>query len=164
MRRQCWTYTLTIPLSQAKEIAKHWSTNRPTHPARSPTTAETSSLATKHSSQWTPASLQTGLAFLAVAYAVLLPATVRRLFMQACRNTDVHIDVVPVREDKPCDVYATTNAKRQRRRLTWSENVLRNAISPNTSVIIQMAVGDPAAERLFSVSRLAMRTATACPD
>ncbi len=146
---------ITIPLSKAKEIAKHWSATRPTHdPAQRPTTAETGSHATEQSRQWT-LPLATGLAVLAIAYAALLPTMLRRLFMQACRNTDVHIDVVLAREDKPCPVYATTNARRQQRRLTWSENILRNAISPNTLVTIQMAVGDPAADRLFKGNRRA---------
>lgn len=146
---------ITIPLSQAKQIGALWSTLLATqsNPSQQSAPADTPSPAARRASQWTRPAADNGLALLAVAYAVLLPAALRRLFTQACRKTDVHIDVIPHVPDEPCPVYAPTNATRQRRRLTWHENILRNAISPNTSVVIQMAVGDPAAERLFSMNR-----------
>ena len=153
---------ITIPISQAKEIGKRCSMTRatPDNPARKPNPVAINAHATNRASQWTLPAVEAGLALLAVAYAVLLPAALRRLFIHACRHTDVHIDVVPPLDDKPCLVYAPTDAKRQRRRLTWPENILRNAISPNTSVVIQMAVGDPSAQRLFGVSRAANGSVT----
>lgn len=149
--------SITIPISQANAIGRRLSTLRGTD-YQAPAPHPVDSRAKKRVSHWTPPSAQAGLAVLAVAYAVLLPAVLRRLFIKACRNTDVHIDVVPSSDEKSCPIYATTNAQRQRRRLTWAENILRNAISPDTSVMIEMAVGDSAAERLFDSSRAAAGT------
>jgi len=147
---------IKIPISQAQKIAKPAKTRGATASTPATTPGDT----TGPVRRWTPPATPTGLAILALAYAVLLPAVLRRLLATACRSTEVHVEVIASPDDKPSPFYAPTDAKRQQRRMTWSDNIRRNAISPATTVAIEMATGDPTAERLFAVGRDPIRSAT----
>jgi len=147
---------IPIPISQAQRIAKAANVHEAIGSTRSSKPSSTPVLAPS----WTPPAISTGLAILTAAYAVLLPAALRRLFAAACRNIEVRVEVVLSPDDKPSSFYAPTDAKRQQRRLTWSDNIQRNAIAPGTTVTIQMATADPVAERLFALGRAEVSRAT----
>ena len=152
-RKEKW---LPVPLAQAEEIDKLLPAARTARRARRrarTTVDRTRRRRAEVAHSWTPPAPEAAFALFAVVYAVLLPAALRRLFTTACRSTDVHVDVVLSSDAQRCDVYATTHAHRQRRRLTWDESIARNAVSPETSITITMATSDVASARLYTLSR-----------
>jgi hypothetical protein len=77
------------------------------------------------------------------AYEMSMPWLVApelmRLSQQAMRGATVEVDVTsPPRPAKTPAYYATTNARRQRRRQTWSQRLQWNALPPNSHVSIHI--------------------------
>lgn len=80
----------------------------------------------------------------AVLPACFLPAEARHTFRNALRGTQVEIRVDAPIPHPRSPVVATGPARRQHRRLTWTERLGRNAIRPGTEVYIAIRAPESA--------------------
>lgn len=134
----------------AAALHQEWSKPSRTRRARTkPERTRPTSSAPEPTPRWRPpAAANTSLTSLALTYAILLPAVLRRLFATACRSIEIGVDVKPGSQEPKCVAYATTSARRQKRRDTWHDKIARHALPADASVAITIAAGDALAERL----------------
>jgi hypothetical protein len=79
---------------------------------------------------------------LAVASSLFLPARARQLFRYEASSLSVTVFVKePERKPPKPELLAESVADRQHRRKTWRENYARNAIDPETEVLIEVSGG-----------------------
>lgn len=78
-------------------------------------------------------------AFLRPVQAILLPAAARHLFRRTCRDVEVEVELIlPPEPDRPSPLIAETDATRQRRRLTWEQRLVSNALPSGAQVTVEL--------------------------
>jgi len=78
-------------------------------------------------------------AFLRPVQAILLPAAARHLFRRTCRDVEVEVELIlPPEPEHPSPLIAETDATRQRRRLTWEQRLLSNALPIGAQVNVEL--------------------------
>jgi hypothetical protein len=151
---------ITIPASEAEAIKREW--DKPTrrrHRAERPTPR-----AAPSEPLWVPPFTVCTLALLAVSYAVLLPAKLKKLFTDATRATEIHVEVrLPKPPDPGCQYFATTDGERQNRRKTWSQSIAWNALPSGAEVDMRFVTRSDDAERLLRATRSARELAEPLP-
>lgn len=89
-----------------------------------------------------PADLAAGP--FAASGPLLLVAQLRRGFLRACRDLEVHVErTLPPAPPRPCPLLASSAADRQRRRQTWHHRLRKNQLPPDAEIVLTFSGADP---------------------
>lgn len=137
---------ITIPASAAEAFKREWDKPRRRRNPKPPRPQA----AAPSEPRWVPPFTACTLALLAVAYAALLPGRLRRLFTDACRAAEVHVEVrLPEPPAPGCPYFATTDAERQKRRKTWAQSIAWNELPSGAEVAVRFITRSHDAERML---------------
>jgi hypothetical protein len=101
---------------------------------------------------WQPTSLPPQRPPLEVASPTLLPAELRKITRQAARRIEIHVAVdLPPTRPRLSPVLAPSTARRQQRRLTWTERLSWNKLPEGSGVEIRL-LGAAAVKQLLAPS------------
>ncbi len=141
---------IAIPASEAEALKREW--DKPTrrrHNAKRPPPKNAPS-----EPSWVPPSVACTSVLFAITYAVLLPATLRKRFTDACRATEIHVEVwLPEPPAPACPYFATTDGERQNRRKTWSQSIAWNALPSVANIDLRFIFRSDDAERMLHATR-----------
>lgn len=87
--------------------------------------------------KWKPPQKKEATTFLTIEYAILLPASLRKHFKQACTPLEIAVSVIQSKKLKPSPFVALTSGARQQRRLTWKQRFQKYQLPDKTKVNIE---------------------------
>ncbi len=94
---------------------------------------------------WDPPPPATACGRFAVTTAALLPSVLRTHFRAICQQVETRVERHTLPRPKPIPAYSTSDARRQHRRLTWTQRNRYNELPPNTPLRITFSNAAPLA-------------------